>query len=142
MKRISVCIIFSIFATIQLNAQTVFGKWKTFNQENGNTNSIIKIYKENNEVKGKVVRIIKEEDRDRVCTKCEGEMKNKPIEGLVILRGLHKDGDEYTDGVVTDPKSGKEYKCKIWLDDDNPDKLNIRGYIAFFYKTQTWERLD
>ncbi|MGB8704290.1 MAG: DUF2147 domain-containing protein, partial [Gillisia sp.] len=142
MKRIVACIIFSILGSIQMNGQNVFGKWKTFNQENGNVNSIIKIYKDGDEVKGKVVRIIKEEDRDRVCENCDGEMKDKPIEGLVILRGLHKDGDEYTGGVVTDPKSGKEYKCKIWLDNENPDQLNIRGYIAFFYKTQTWERLD
>lgn len=142
MNRVIIGIIFSVFAVLDMNGQTVFGKWQTFNEENGNANSVIKIYEENGEVKGQIIRIVKEEDRDRICTECDGEMKDKPIEGLVILRGLHKDGNEYSGGVVTDPKSGKEYDCKIWLEKDNPNKLKIRGYIAFFYRTQTWQRLD
>ena len=28
-------------------------------------------------------------------------------------------------------------KCSIWLDGNN---LKVRGYVAMFYKTQTWTR--
>lgn len=124
----------------ELRAQSVMGKWKTKNDE-GRVNSIIEIYKEGDQVYGKVVRITKEEDRDRICTKCEGELKDQPIEGLVLMRGFEKEGDKYVDGVITDPKTGKEYDSKIWLNEDDPDKLMVRGYIAFFYKTKVWERL-
>lgn len=124
----------------ELRAQSVLGKWKTKNDE-GRVNSIIEIYKEGGQVYGKVVRITKEEDRDRICTKCEGELKDQPIEGLVLMRGFEKEGDKYVDGVITDPKTGKEYDSKIWLNEDDPDKLMVRGYIAFFYKTKVWERL-
>lgn len=122
-------------------AQEVFGKWKVVNDE-GRVNSIVEIYKEDNAVHGKVVRITKEEDRDRKCTECPGELKNKPIEGLNVIRDFKKDGNEYVDGTLIDPKSGKEYKGKIWVDQANPNKLNVRGYIAFFYKTKVWERAE
>ena len=32
---------------------------------------------------------------------------------------------------------GKTYKAEIWVEDG---KLKVRGYLGFFYKTQTWLR--
>jgi uncharacterized protein (DUF2147 family) len=124
-----------------IQAQTVFGKWENRNDE-GRVNSIIEVYEEENEVFGRIGRIIKEEDRDKRCTECEGDLHNKPLEGMVIMRGLEKEDDGYEDGVIIDPESGKEYKCRIWLDPENPDKLYVRGYLAFFYKTKIWDRLQ
>jgi len=40
-----------------------------------------------------------------------------------------------------DPENGKVYDCKVWVDEDEPDKLNVRGYIGFFYRTQNWYRV-
>lgn len=142
MKKSTILFLCLVFAGLNSDAQTVFGKWKTINDETGKANSIVEIYeKDGGELHGKLLKIIKEEDRNSICSNCDGDMKNKPIEGLVIMQGLEKDGDQYVGGTVTDPKSGKEYKCKIWLDKENPDLLNVRGYIAFFYRTQTWERV-
>ncbi|MCP9200144.1 DUF2147 domain-containing protein [Gramella sp. GC03-9] len=133
-------IIFCFFG-LTSNCQEVTGKWTNFN-ENGEPNSIIRIYEKNGEIYGEVERILREEDRNRVCTKCEGDLKNKPIEGMTVMWGLEKNGDEYVDGNVVDPKTGKEYRCKIWIDDENPDVLNVRGYVSLFYKTRTWERAE
>ena len=33
-------------------------------------------------------------------------------------------------------------RCKIWLNPDNPDELMVRGYWAFVYRTQTWQRVE
>lgn len=122
-----------------LHAQDIFGKWEVTNDE-GKVNSIIEIYENGDEIVGEVVRIMKEEDRDRKCEKCEGALKNKPIEGLKVIHGFVKEGEEYIGGTLIDPKSGKEYKGKIWLDEDDPNKLMVRGYLAFFYKTKIWSR--
>ncbi|MBZ9631887.1 DUF2147 domain-containing protein [Salegentibacter sp. LM13S] len=124
-----------------IQAQGVFGKWNVVNDA-GRVNSIVEIYEKNGAVHGKVLRITKEEHRDRKCTECQGELKDRPIEGLNVIRDFVKEGDEYVDGTLIDPKSGKEYDGKIWVDDNNPDKLNVRGYIAFFYKTKVWERAE
>ncbi|PRX42804.1 DUF2147 domain-containing protein [Salegentibacter salegens] len=131
----------SVLMSSGLQAQEVFGKWKVVNDA-GRVNSIVEIYKKDNAIHGKVIRITKEEHRDRKCTECQGKLKNKPIEGLNVIRDFKKEGDVYVDGTLIDPKSGKEYKGKIWVDDKNPDKLNVRGYVTFFYKTKVWERTE
>ena len=141
MKQFAFLIILVLGAVNFANAQSVFGKWENRN-EDGKVNSIIKVYEKDGKVYGKVDRILKKEDRDRVCTKCEGDFKDQPVEGMEIMQGLEKDGDEYVDGTIVDPKTGKEYRCKIWLDEDNPDLLRIRGYISVFYQTRTWQRAE
>ncbi len=140
MKRILATFLI-LFSFLSVSAQTVTGKWKNFNSD-GEVNSIIEVYKEDGKIYGKVDRILKEENRDRVCTKCDGDLKDQPIEGMVLMEGLEKDGDEYSGGTIVDPKTGKEYRCKIWLDENDPNKLNVRGYLAVFYKTKVWERAD
>jgi len=123
-------------------SQSALGFWKTVDDE-GISKSIVKIYKsEDGTVEGKVYKILKESERDRLCTACKGEMKNKPIEGLLILKDMKKGGDEYKGGEITDPENGKTYDCKMWLDEDNTDILHVRGYIAFLYRTQDWKRVD
>jgi uncharacterized protein (DUF2147 family) len=122
--------------------QSVEGYWKTVD-EDGISKSIVKIYKsDDGTVEGKVYKILKESERDRLCTACKGEMKNKQIEGLLILKDMKKDGDQYKGGEITNPENGKVYDCKIWVDEDNPDMLHVRGYISFFYRTQHWKRAE
>lgn len=143
MKKIKIICVFAVLFTVAgMNGQSVFGKWETINEETGKANSIIEIYEDDGQVHGKVVRILKKEDRKRKCTNCEGHLKDKPLEGLELMTGLEKQGNEYTGGVIVDPETGKEYKVKIWVDESNPDLLKVRGYIAFFYKTKTWHRLE
>lgn len=142
-SKVNILLVFfcGLLACPHVQSQSIFGKWQVTNDA-GKVNSIIEIYESGGEVVGKVVRIMKEEDRDKTCGNCKGHLKDKPIEGLKVIHGFEKEGNEYTGGTLIDPDSGKEYKGKIWLDNENPDKLNVRGYIAFFYKTKTWERAE
>ena len=39
-----------------------------------------------------------------------------------------------------DPEYGKKFKCRLMLTEDS-DVLQVRGYIAFLYSTQYWERI-
>ena len=54
---------------------------------------------------------------------------------MEIIRAMEKDDDEWEDGTIMDPKKGTVYDCKMWVEDG---KLQVRGYIAFFFRTQTW----
>ncbi len=65
-----------------------------------------------------------------VCKKCDGERKNKPIEGMTIMWGLKKDGDEWSGGQILDPSKGKIYKVTIKLIDGG-NKLDVHGFIGF-----------
>lgn len=139
MKIINV--VFLFFFISNLNAQSIFGKWKTIDGE-GVAKSIVKIYEENGEIQGDVVRILKSSAREKLCVECEGERKNKKIEGMTIIRNMEKDGEQFKGGTILDPENGKVYDAKIWLNEDNPDILNVRGYIGFLYRTQNWVRVE
>jgi uncharacterized protein (DUF2147 family) len=138
-------IVFSlvVFFALVFNAQsqTVFGKWKTIDDETGQAKSIVEVYEKSGKVYGKIVEILNPEKRKSVCTKCAGEDKNAPILGLIIVKGLVKDGDEYNGGKILDPLKGEEYKCLIAL--DGKDKLKVRGFVgvSLFGRTQYWYRV-
>jgi len=53
--------------------------------------------------------------------------------GLSLRKG------KWRDGRILDPNNGKYYDCQIWLEDN---KLKVRGYIGFFYRTQEWIRAE
>jgi uncharacterized protein (DUF2147 family) len=132
---------FFLLGCIQMNAQTVFGKWKTIDDKTGKVKSVVEIYESNGKVYGKVIEIEDPTRRDKKCEKCSGNDKNKPVLGLVVIKGLSKDGEEYNGGKIIDPESGNEYKCFIKL--QGKDKLEVRGYMGFALigRSQTWVRL-
>ncbi|MFD0932980.1 DUF2147 domain-containing protein [Psychroflexus salinarum] len=123
-------------------SQEVFGEWKTIDDDSGIAKSIVEIYKKEGEVYGKINRIFREDKRNLRCTECKGELKNQKVEGMVILKNLSKNGDKYEDGTITDPENGKVYDAKIWLKDNKPNTLMVRGYLSIFYRTQEWERFE
>lgn len=121
-----------------MGQQEIIGKWKTIDDDTGEAKSVVEIYQEDDKYYGRIDEILVKEDGAENCSKCEGKYKNTPMKGVVIMNDLEKDGDEYEDGTIIDPENGKTYRCKIWVDEDNPNILNVRGYIAFLYRTQQW----
>ncbi len=142
MKNIFFTLSIILFTAAAAVAQDVTGKWKTIDDETGEAKSIVEIYKKNGKVYGKVAEILNPAKKNATCKDCPGDAKGKPIEGLVILKGLEKDGDEYSGGTIMDPQNGKVYKCYIALENEN--KLKVRGYIGFSLlgRTQYWTRVD
>jgi uncharacterized protein (DUF2147 family) len=130
-----------VFSTTQAQDHSVLGKWKTIDDDSGKALGVVHIYEEDGKIVGKVIEIINPKSRDKRCNNCAGEDINQPVLGLVILRGLKKDGNEYNGGKILDPKHGKYYKCYITLENEN--KLKVRGYIgiALFGRTQYWHRV-
>jgi hypothetical protein len=47
---------------------------------------------------------------------------------------------EHDFGTVAE--NGKIYIVSMWLDSENPNKLNVRGYIGIFFRTQQWTRIS
>lgn len=132
-------VFFSVIFNIQ--GQTVVGKWKSIDDETGQAKSIVEIYEKSGKIYGKVIDIINPAKKKDLCVKCVGEEKNAPILGMVIIKDLVKDGDEYNGGKILDPTKGEEYKCLIALVDK--DKLKVRGFVgvSIFGRTQYWYRV-
>jgi uncharacterized protein (DUF2147 family) len=84
----------------------------------------IQIYKRNNKYYGKTIWGIK--DRKDTLNP-DPKLRSNKIVGLEFLRDFVFDEDEWVDGTVYDPESGKTYSCKMWL--DNGDVM-LKGYIG------------
>lgn len=139
MKKLFLIVFFLLIQTAF--SQSVIGKWKTIDDETGVEKSIVEVYEFKGKIYGKIIEIFEAKNKTRKCELCVGDDKDKPILGMVIIRGLSKDGNEYNGGKIIDPKNGKAYKCYIVLEEK--DKLKIRGYVGFSLlgRTQYWIRV-
>lgn len=128
--------------TFTASSQTIFGKWKTIDDDTGNAKSIVEIFEKDGKAYAKILQLLEKGKEDKICDKCSGDKKNKPIKGMEIINGLKKDGDEWNGAKILDPKTGKVYKCYITLEEDT--KLKVRGYIGFALlgRTQYWHKVE
>jgi uncharacterized protein (DUF2147 family) len=127
-----------LVATEVVALDPLVGKWKTVDDKTGKALSDVEIYEQGGKVFGKITGLAEPNDaqgKPKICTKCEGPDKDKPIVGLVIIKDLSAGGDRYKGGTILDPEDGKVYKAELWTE---AGKLKVRGYLGPFYKTQTW----
>lgn len=140
-KNLTLTFILAILISFTASSQTIFGKWKTFDEETGNEKSIVEIFKKDGKAYAKILQLLEKGKENNLCENCSGSKKDQPIKGMEIINGLTEDDDEWNDAKILDPKTGKEYKCYITLEEDN--KLKVRGYLGFSLigRTQYWVRM-
>ena len=150
MKKLTLLLTAFLFAIV-LNANSyaqheeITGLWKTIDDETGRVKSVVKIYLKDGKLFGDVVKLFRKkgEDPDPICSKCDDDdpRKDQKILGMTIITNMEYDADdnEWKDGEILDPKKGKTYDCKLWVEDG---KLQVRGYVLFFHRTQEWLRYD
>ena len=104
------------------------GKWKTIDDKSGKPKSIVQITESNGVLTGKIVELL-EGASEKTCSKCEGDLKDKPLVGMRILWDLKKEGDEWTGGKIFNPADGGK-------------TLDVTGKWMFFSKQQKWQRIE
>jgi len=71
-------------------------------------------------------------------------LRNREVIGLEFLSDFvyNANDQEFQDGKIYDPRTGKTYDCKMWLGKD--DNLRVRGYlgIPMLGMTVIFERID
>lgn len=128
----------------QLCAATIspVGLWKTIDEETNEAKSLVRISEQNGVLVGNVEKILNPAKQDARCEKCKGDKKNQPILGLQIIEGAKDAGDgSWQDGEILDPNNGKTYTLKL-TPQQQGKVLEVRGYIAFFYRNQYWQRVE
>ncbi|MCY6411924.1 DUF2147 domain-containing protein [Acinetobacter sp. VNH17] len=128
-------------------ADDIVGKWKAINDRTGVHEANILIYQNNDgSYDGKIEKIYDlpngTPQKVEKCTQCAGELKDQPLIGLRILSHFTKhpkNPNEYVNGLVVDPETGKTYKGTIRMS-PNGKKMTLNGYvgISLLGRTQTW----
>lgn len=118
----------------------IAAKWYSID-EDGNKKSLVSIYKTTSGTYEGVIEKLLTGDTKRKCVNCTGTEKDKPIEGMKVLKGFKADGEKLTGGTILDPANGKIYHCTIQID-KKTGKLKVRGTLdktGFIGRNQIWE---
>ncbi|MDT8393134.1 MAG: DUF2147 domain-containing protein [Bacteroidales bacterium] len=150
MKKLSIALMFvaaGIFISGTLIAQEfkkddILGVWL-----NEDEDAHIEVYKEGDLYFGKIIWLKFPIDEETGKPKLDKhnpdpELQTRPSLGIKLLTDFEWDGDnEWDEGDIYDPKSGKTYSCYIVMKDYN--LLKIRGYIgvSLIGKTTYWTRV-
>ena len=118
------------------------GNWHTVDEKTGEIKSEIRVTDNGGTVSGAIAKLLrKDAKQDQVCDQCTDDRKDKPLIGMQIIRGAKKaEGkDVWEDGKILDPENGKTYGLRL-TPIDGGKKLEVRGSIGPFGRTQTWVR--
>ena len=122
---------------------TPVGLWKTIDDDGKTEKSLVRISEQGGTLVGSIDKLL--DPKDPVggkCDKCSDDRKNQPIVGLQVIRGVKAEGDGiWGGGEILDPNNGKTYRTRL-KPVDGGKKLEMRGYIGPFYRTQTWIRVE
>jgi uncharacterized protein (DUF2147 family) len=145
MKKTLIAAALSLAASLALAQATPAGLWKTIDDDTKAEKSLVRITDSGGVLTGKVEKILTDKT-DAKCVECTDERKDKPVQGMVILRDIKQDPSDkalWIGGDILDPNNGKVYKVRI-KPADGGKKLEVRGYIGapLLGRTQTWLRVE
>jgi uncharacterized protein (DUF2147 family) len=122
---------------------TPVGVWKTIDDDGKTEKSLVRVVDNGGVLSGRIEKLLDPATKaDAVCDKCTDERKDRPLLGLTVLRNLKAAEDkEWWEGDITDPNNGKVYRARVRTIEGGK-KLQMRGYIGPFYRTQTWLRVE
>lgn len=130
-----------------LNSSTAAGMWYTIDPKTKSRSSVVTIWQDpkTQHYNGKITRIFLQDGHRPIdrCVHCQGELKNKPMLGLVIVKDMVNMGDGYyRQGRVLDPRNGKVYHAQMRLT-GHGQMLKLRGYVLMplLGRTDTWYRV-
>ncbi|MGJ7612666.1 MULTISPECIES: DUF2147 domain-containing protein [unclassified Variovorax] len=146
MKQTFAAVLFALTAVAAASAMaqsTPVGVWRNVDDKTGEVKAEISIAETNGALIGRIEKALgKDAKPGATCDECSDDRKGKPMVGLDIIRGGKKaEGkDVWEGGKILDPENGKEYRASF-TPVEGGKKLEVRGYLGPFWRTQTWNRV-
>jgi uncharacterized protein (DUF2147 family) len=144
MIRIAAALALSLSSLVAMAQMTPVGLWKTIDDDGKTEKSLVRVTESGGALSGTIEKVFDPAKQNAICDKCSDDRKDKPILGMTIIRNVRQDaGDKtiWTGGEILDPNNGKTYKTRL-KPVDGGKTMEMRGYIAFFYRTQVWQRVE
>jgi len=142
MKKTTVFLTALLLSICSLSAQVekILGDWSSVDDKTGEVRSVVHIYKgTDGKYYGKIAQLLLDSP-DSKCIACTGADKDKPVIGLIIIRGFEEKDGKLVGGRVLDPDNGKFYYGKIYMKGED---LVLRGSLdkaGVLGRSQTWKR--
>ncbi len=143
MKNFVATLLIAAAAPLAWAQATPAGLWKTIDDETKLEKSLVRVTEAGGVLGGKIEKLLDPAKQDARCDKCTDARKDQPVLGMTIIEGVKKSVDEpYWDGgTILDPNNGKTYKVRM-TPKDGGKTLEVRGFIGFFFRNQTWQRVE
>ena len=143
MKRFAIALLIAAASPLALAQATPAGLWKTIDDVTKQEKSLVRLVVAGGVLTGKIEKLLDPTKQDAKCDKCSDARKDKPVTGMTIVDGVKKHADEpyWDSGTILDPNNGKTYKVRL-TPKDGGKTLEVRGFIGFFYRNQTWQRVE
>src|SRR2546423_15446221 len=85
-------------AAVAADSTSPVGLWKTFDDKTGMARAMVRIYEQDGKLFGRIEQSFTSGAEHRVCVPCTDERKDQPIIGLLIIRNIRRDGNEWSGG--------------------------------------------
>ncbi len=142
MKQALTAIVLMAIAAPALAQMSPLGLWRSIDDKTGEPKAEIRVTDNAGALSGRIEKTLRK-DAKPTCTECQDDRKGQPIVGLEIIRGgKQAEGkDVWEGGKILDPENGKDYRASL-TPVDGGKKLEVRGYLGPFWRTQTWQRVQ
>ena len=144
MKK-SMLVMGCVWAVSAWAQMTPVGTWHTIDDETHKPKGEVIITENNGVLTGVVGKSLQDDPKAKtICDLCKDDRKDKPIIGMEFVRGLKQEGNKNFwagGGKILDPGNGKIYTVEM-EPIEGGKKMQVRGYIGPFYRTQIWLRVQ
>ena len=141
MKRTTLVLLMALGAAQAVAQATPEGLWRNVDDKTGQAKAEIRIAANSGALAGRIDKVLVPSE-DPLCSACTDDRKGQPKLGVEIIRGARQSGTEALwEGRILDPENGKEYTLRM-APLEAGRKLQVRGYIGPFYRTQVWTRVE